>query len=752
METPRLDAPRPQRAIAIFLIALFIGSAAFATVGTIEALEEREAAVAVTDLRLAVITALDIEAGREPTPAEQERLQASIEVLSGNRENALHAVPEDRRTFTTTELDKMLQHARSISAGMMMESGVHSVAAHEELEAELRSASLAASTDAAVSERRAGATGIASIGLLALLGFMWLRTRSQVDRTRAYDEANHAAALQLGALLDESADAICIRDVQGDLSYRSAQFDRLFDPNHVKNFSDLEQMLCNDRTQDVITELSDSVLADLSFDVRLAEDSEQHRREFRMRVSDLSADPVVAGHLVSLREMTEDNQTRRELEALVVTDSLTGLPNRRALMQRLGESTDAHCSLLMIDLDEFKRTNDTHGHDAGDELLRAVASRFRNVLSDDERLFRLGGDEFAVLTQREGQPELSTLADRLLSVFEEPVALSSGPEEVRGSIGIATGDGQSSRLSLLRRADIALYAAKSEGGHRYQMLRPDLEQRSTRQREISVRLHSVNLDNEFQLVFQPIVDSTTGSVVFVEALVRWSNPELGMIFPDEFIPMSESSGRIVDIGLWVLEEALRHFSQWRSGGLAPNLALTVNVSPRQLEEDSFVDQTLDLLDKYNVRPGALVLEVTESALVEPGKGMVERLERLRAAGCLVACDDFGSGYSNLGQLMTLPLDLIKVDRQLLLQLTAMRDMAEDSSQACQVMGAIATIGMAMNAPIVAEGVETEVQRRSLQASGVHYLQGYYFSRPVGPKDIPALLENPLRVINPTALV
>lgn len=427
-------------------------------------------------------------------------------------------------------------------------------------------------------------------------------------------------------------------------------------------------------------------------------------------------------------------------EMLSRTDDLTGVLNRRALMQQLA-AIDSSGALLMVDLDDFKRVNDTRGHHCGDEVLKTVARRLETEIGEGETLFRLGGDEFAVLSNRDDDEYLETLASRLVGTLVPPVPLDSGDEDVTPSIGIAKYEGPGSERSLLRRADIAMYEAKSLGGSSYCIVRPELERRAGRGRALASGLASADMDAEFRLVYQPIVASTTGRVEVVEALARWTSPDLGVVTPDEFIACAEGNGRIASLGLWIVDRALRDLISWRAQG--SHVRVAVNVSAHQLLEPTFVPRILGLFEAHGRSPDDMVIEVTESALVGPEHVAVERLAELRSAGCTIACDDFGSGYANLGQLLALPLDIIKIDAQLLNRLSRLADEPGDgSAKERNILRAIVAIGDSMSAAIVAEGVETTPQEVALRAAGIDLMQGYLFSRPIEADRIPQALASP----------
>ncbi len=718
------------------LIVTFLGCAAGSLVMILEALEERQGAVAATDLRLAVIAVSSVLEVDNLDERDQAFFEDSQATLRGDLDVAVHGLPADKGQQVKDDIAVLLGHAEMITDGSLTRGMGHSVADHDELLDTLRDASIAAAEDAAAAERSAALLALAAGVLLAGLSASLLqsRARSQADIVQA--EAYRSAADRFGTLLDQSPDATAVIGGDGIVTYASAAMHRLLG-NVPHTQSDLLKLA----TDKYRPKLEHHLVVGKERDEALCIGSQLEvpagsaDREFDVRVVDLSDDPLVGGRLVTFVETTSENRARRQLEHLAGHDQLTGLPNRRSMMTAL--ATDSPSALLMIDLDGFKKTNDTLGHGAGDELLVAISQRFEAALPAGTTLFRLGGDEFAALLNTTFDVARRAAAD-LLDSLAEPVELSMAFERASASIGVAHRDAGDGSISLLRRADIALYDAKRSGGGTIRALDADLERRSVRTSELGRAFQNATFDAEFHLAYQSIVTASTGDVQMIEALARWTSPIHGPVGPDQFIPLAEASGRIVELGNWVLEQALASLATWRAAGLSPDVCMSVNVSPYQLTSEGFPERVNALLRTHAIDAESLVIELTESALVGDDEQILSQLRALRALGCSVACDDFGSGYSNLGQLMKLPLNLIKIDRQLLTTLHAMREESGDADRPCQVMSAMVSIGDAMNASIVAEGVETQQQATSLRKSGVQLLQGYLFSRPVGPDHVMAL--------------
>lgn len=450
----------------------------------------------------------------------------------------------------------------------------------------------------------------------------------------------------------------------------------------------------------------------------------------------------VAGWLL-VRSRTSETRLRRELLRQANTDLLTGLPNRRVLGPALEAaksqmaSGEGAAALIFLDLDGFKDINDTLGHHEGDALLVQVAARLRGARRSGDLLLRLGGDEFAVVLSGLADPAgAEVAADRYLQVLNDPFDVGSRPEVLRTSIGVTTTTDPASVAGLTAEADLAMYQAKRSGGNAVAVFDRSMEVLSDATSRITRALRSADYDQELRVVYQPIVAAADGEPMGFEALLRWTSPVLGDVGPNEFIPVAERCGEICGIGQWVLETVCRQLHAWEQEGLHGDLSVSCNVSPHQLDQDDFVDAVLDTLQSWDIDPHRLVIEVTESAVFDHRDSAVRRLAELRHAGLRISIDDFGSGYSNLGQLLQVPFDIIKIDRSLLLTLSDMREAAGgDPSDPCAIMEAIVSIASIFNAPVVCEGVETEQQRASLVASGITHIQGYLTGRPVPPAQL-----------------
>jgi diguanylate cyclase (GGDEF)-like protein len=415
------------------------------------------------------------------------------------------------------------------------------------------------------------------------------------------------------------------------------------------------------------------------------------------------------------------------------TDALTSLANRRQLLKMLHEQAvgGPACVLLAIDLDGFKNINDIRGHDVGDAVLVEVAERLRTNLRPGDLAARLGGDEFAALMWA-GPTEAITVADRLLTVLARPYEVPTGTAFLSASIGLAACDTATDVQTLLRNADLALRYAKQLGKHRVERYDQAYEQLLRRQSELEHELRGAVERDELMLAYQPIVALPDGRVAGVEALLRWHHPRLGTVAPDEFIPVAEESGLIHQLGAFVLHQACHQLGRWLSDG--HELYLAVNVSVRELHIPEYTTQLADVLRQHRLAPERLVVEVTESAVAQDVAQLISRLAALQALGVRVALDDFGSGYSSLGQLRTLPVDILKIDRSLL------APPAQAAARfAPPLVDVVVRLGNRLGLDVVAEGITEPGQRRVLEEAGCRYAQGDLFGRAMPAERVEPLL-------------
>jgi diguanylate cyclase (GGDEF)-like protein len=432
------------------------------------------------------------------------------------------------------------------------------------------------------------------------------------------------------------------------------------------------------------------------------------------------------------RRRTDEELARRqeELAFMATHDALTGLPNRTLILDRTEQMLararryQIPVAALFIDIDNFKSVNDMLSHGAGDELLRAVAERLDGVVRDTDALGRLGGDEFVVIAEQlslAAGPEL--IAERLLEALAEPFTLTmkqKTPVTVTTSIGIAIG-GQGSAEELLRDADIAMYQAKWDGKNRYVVFESGMQHAVQDRVELEMDLRDALPNGEFFLVYQPTFNLRDMSPTGVEALIRWKHPTRDIVQPNDFIPLLEETGLIIEVGRWVLEEACRQGSKWRAAGYS--IGMAVNVSGRQLDSDDFVTYVRDALARSGLDPDALTLEITETTLMRNVEETARRLTAIKELGVRIAIDDFGTGYSSLAHLQQFTVDALKIDRSFISRLT-------DSSEGETLMHTLVQLGKALSIETLAEGIEDQQELTLLQAEHCDSGQGFLFARPL----------------------
>ena len=451
----------------------------------------------------------------------------------------------------------------------------------------------------------------------------------------------------------------------------------------------------------------------------------------------LAALLLVYGLLLRIR--TEMDAAENRLDRLAYFDPVTDLPNRHAanarIQQMIGEVEHggAGFALMLLDLDNFKNVNDTLGHAAGDELLRALAARLREALGHGITAFRYGGDEFLILAEGASDlPRLLRVGQLVMAGLDVPLVVGPHELSVRGSVGIAQFPRDASDATgLVRAADTAMYVAKSQGKNTFAIFEPQMDHTTQRRLRIDAELRRAVERGELRLHYQPIVDLASERTVGVEALLRWMHPSLGMVSPAEFIPVAEDSGQIVEIGQWVLNAACRQMQAWRRLGHT-GLFVAINVSGRQIKR-GLMAQVEQALAVSGVDPRSIQLEITEHSMVEDVEANVAQLAALRERGIRIAIDDFGTGLSSLAYLKRLPIDKLKIDRAFI------KELPHDSDDAAIAM-AVISMARGLGLSVVAEGVETEAQRDLLRALDCDHAQGYLYSRPVPAECVTSFLE------------
>lgn len=450
---------------------------------------------------------------------------------------------------------------------------------------------------------------------------------------------------------------------------------------------------------------------------------------------------AVSHYIASFNDISASKSDQERIYKLAYYDPLTQLPNRRLLLERIAEcQRDAERSghfaaLLFIDLDHFKRLNDTLGHSYGDELLQQLASRLQQVLRQTDTLARPGGDEFILLAPtyktdaEEAAEDAEKLATKLLLQILHPFLLKQQPYQITASIGIVLfNDGSRTTDELMSSADMAMYYSKEQGRNQLYFFEQSMQQRALLRQQLESEMQQALHDKQFKLFYQPKVNNK-GKLTGYEALLRWQHPQRGMISPEEFIPVAEHSGFITTLGQWVIAEACIALTRLTD----PGLTIAINVSKRQLQTDDFVIQTLNQIAAAGVRASQLELEITESMLMTDVEQTREKLLQLHQQGIRFALDDFGTGYSSLAFLKNVPIQVLKIDRSFV------RDFLTDQTDYA-IVDTIISMAKALKLTVVAEGVETEEQFNMLSWLRCDLFQGYLFGRPAADFAAPTLLQ------------
>ncbi|MCX7193526.1 MAG: EAL domain-containing protein [Proteobacteria bacterium] len=446
-------------------------------------------------------------------------------------------------------------------------------------------------------------------------------------------------------------------------------------------------------------------------------------------------DGVVTHYVGSHIDISERKAAEEEIKHLAFFDQLTGLPNRRLLIDRLGHAlafsvrSGADGALLFIDLDNFRTLNDTLGHNIGDLLLQQVAKRLEGCVRKSDTIARLGGDEFVVMLEGLSEENLTAAAqtklvgDKILAALNQPYQLALHVCRSTPSIGaVLFNDHQQSMDELLKQADIAMYQAKQDGRNTLRFFDPQMQNAVNARALLESELGKALEHQQFRLYYQVQMDNSR-KPLGAEALIRWLHPERGLVFPAEFIPLAEETGLIVPIGQWVLETACVQLSEWQKAELTRDLVLSVNVSSQQFRQPDFVAQVLSAVKRHSINPTRLKIELTESLLLDNIENTIANMHTLKEIGIMFSMDDFGTGYSSLQYLKRLPLDQIKIDQSFV------RDIATDSSDNA-IVHTIIAMAKSLNMDIIAEGVETKQQRQIILDNGCTHYQGYLFGKPV----------------------
>ncbi len=590
----------------------------------------------------------------------------------------------------------------------------------------------------------AQATAITTMGAFVLF-FVIRMAGATMEQKEEADSAVRLSEDRFRSLIQNSSDATIIIDGEGIYSYLSPAIEELLGYRP-------EELVGHRATDFVHPDDQDYMRERLGSEFQAAPTTAM--LEFRMLrrdgascyveavVSNQLDRPSVGGYVTNVRDITERKKFEELLSHRALHDPLTGLANRQLILDRADQMlvrarrNGDPVAAFFVDLDNFKDANDSLGHEAGDRLLQAVANRLVGLLRTSDTVGRLGGDEFVILAEGLSlSAGPGAIAERIRQVLK-PAFYVEGfetiPITVSASVGIAVGDRPAAQ-DLLRDADIALYRAKGNGRDQSIVFEEAMQLAANDRLALRTELDTALSGGEFTLHFQPIYDLTDLHIEGVEALIRWNHPTKGMLPPDQFIPVLEDSGLIVDVGRWVLDEACAQVARWRAAG--HDLSMSVNVSMRQLEFEGFVDDVRLALTTHDLAPDVLLIEITESVLMKDAHATVDRLRRLKELGVRIAVDDFGTGYSSLAYLRQFPVDVLKIDRSFVSEMSGSPDGAA-------LIHTLVELGRTLGLVTLAEGIEEQDQLEGLRSESCDHGQGYLFSRPVPAAAIEELLGRP----------
>ena len=441
-----------------------------------------------------------------------------------------------------------------------------------------------------------------------------------------------------------------------------------------------------------------------------------------------------------LELLNEIKDQKDYLDHLAHHDSLTNMPNRVLFMDRLEQSihkshrAQEHSAVFFVDVDRFKEINDSFGHAFGDKILKEVSDRFQRSVREDDTIARIGGDEFTLIMESiDDVQHTAVMAQKLIKSLEEPFIIDNQYLYITASIGISVypEDGEDAE-TLLKNADAAMYKAKQEGRNSFQYYTKDMTERAYKRVSMETALRHAIERQEFVLHYQPQFSLTNGRLVGMEALVRWQHPEKGVISPLDFIPIAEDTGLIIPLGQWVMEEACRQIKAWHEAHLT-DARMAINLSGKQIRNKTFLSDLNATLSSIKCDPRWLELEITEGFIMEHAGYSISLLTQIRDAGIELAIDDFGTGYSSLSYLKQLPLNKLKID------MSFVRDIPQDKDDMA-ITRAVIALGHSLGLTVIAEGVETEVQKRFLEDEGCHHAQGYWYSKPLSDQEMTGLLQ------------
>ena len=545
--------------------------------------------------------------------------------------------------------------------------------------------------------------------------------------------ATRSAEARFNALIRNTADVIAIVTPDGTVSYVTPTAERIFGFQAQDLIGQhLDELVAFDdraRVREFLAHDLAKAGSSAVVEVRVPR-GEDRQRVVEIHGSNMEEERAIGGRLLNLRDTTDRKGMEEQLKRMALHDPLTLLANRSLFRDRVehavavSKRNGRSVAVMFVDLDNFKRINDSFGHAAGDRVLHKSAQRLVKATRNGDTVARLGGDEFAVLLENlTGREPVMEIAARIVESLQEPLDLPSADACIAASVGIAFSSADDGVEELMRNADVAMYAAKSAGKGRYVVFESAMQHAASERREMQGELDKALLEGQFLLHYQPIVELHSGYLLGVEALIRWQHPQRGLIAPAEFIPVTEETGQIVPLGRWVLAQACREVKVWQARlPEGRQIRVGVNVSAVQLAKSDICADVRKALAISEIDPGCLVIELTENVLMQNSEAVLATLNELKTLGVRIAIDDFGTGYSSLSYLHRFPIDILKMDRTFVERLGGVEG-GEDFARA------IITLGKTLDLEVVAEGIELEHQQRGLVELGCVAGQGYYYSKP-----------------------
>ncbi len=548
---------------------------------------------------------------------------------------------------------------------------------------------------------------------------------------------------KLSRAIEQTADSVVVTDCNGIVEYVNKAFEQDTGYSAIEVIGQKSSMTRSGKHSDEFyADLWNTILAGKVYRnvlINRCKDGTLYHEE--KTITPLMDDTGKISHFISTgRDITERLQVQERLKFMAHHDSLTGLPNRVLFTDRLEHALDkmsrqdSFIAVMFLDMDRFKIINDTLGHDTGDEALRIIASRISKCVRNEDTVARLGGDEFAILLEGVSRArDAAPIAHKILNSLSGSLTIEGHELFITTSIGISLypTDGNDSR-TLLKHADIAMYRAKEEGRNSYQFYSSDMSAMTFERLNLETSLRHALQRQEFVLHYQPQVDTDSDKLIGIEALLRWQHPDLGIVYPGDFIPLLEDTGMIVDVGEWVMREACRQCRQWNDNG--HNVRVSVNISSRQFGVRGFTDSIRAILCETGLPPTMLDLEITETVVIEHCRHTMDVFRELQGMGVSLTLDDFGTGYSSLSYLKRIPIKALKIDGSFV------RDVANDEDDAGMVRAIIA-MARSLHLEVIAEGVETRAQSEFLRSESCNVCQGHYFSRPVTAEELEKVLQD-----------